>query len=242
MPLPTQEQALNISVEELGGLLVIHHKKDAHFNVHNIMCGIDSPAGVSSDQPVDYSKRNLYKQALVEAYSWAFTEGLFTWDPSQMTGNWWRVSRRGQLLKHHNDVLDLSSREILPKAFLHPIIAEKAAPIFRSGNFDSSVFEAFKQVEIAVRDASQEKSDSSNLMKMVFNPTSGRLNTLNEGAEREGLMFVFAGAMQLFRNAAGHRNQLLEPKEAAYLLIHASYLLALLEKILLTQEPDRNHQ
>lgn len=229
MAIPTEEQALHMSVEELGGHLVIHHRNDPQFNVHNVMCSIDNPPGQFSEKPFDYTKRTAYKQALVEAYSWGFTEGLFTWDPDQMTNNWWRVSRRGQLLKNPTDVLELSSRDILPKAFLHPIIAEKAAPIFRTGNFDSAVFEAFKQVEVAVRDASREKADSSTLMKVVFNPKAGVLNKLTEGAEREGLMFVFAGAMQLFRNAAGHRNQGLEPQEAAHLLIHASYLLNLLE-------------
>lgn len=231
MALPTEEQALQMSVEELGGFLVVHHKNDGHFNVHNVMCGIDNPPGQLADKPVDYAKRNAYKQALVEAYSWGFTEGLFTWDPNQITNNWWRVSRRGRLLNDPLDVLSLSARDILPKAFLHPIIAEKSAPIFRAGSYDSAVFDAFKQVEIAVREATGEKADSSKLMKAVFNVEKGVLNKLTEGAEREGLMFVFAGAMQLFRNASGHRNQNLTPQEAAHLLIHASYLMTLLESM-----------
>lgn len=65
-------------------------------------------------------------------------------------------------------------------------------------------------------------------MKKAFSK-SGPLNKLSEPSEQEGLMFVFAGAMQLFRNAVGHKNQNLDPQDAAHLLIHASYLMTLLE-------------
>jgi Protein of unknown function (Hypoth_ymh) len=67
-------------------------------------------------------------------------------------------------------------------------------------------------------------------MKSAFNSKDGCLNHLTEPSKREGLMFVFAGAIQLFRNAVGHKNQGLTPQEAAHLLIHASYLLYLADQ------------
>lgn len=229
MALPEQGQALQMSVEELAGYLVLHHKDQSNFNVHNVMCSIDNEHNHFQSQPVNREKIKQYKEALVEAYAWGFTEGLFTFDPNNMINNWWRVSRRGRLLTKPVDVLTLASRELLPKAFLHPTIAEYAAPIFHAGRFDSAVFEAFKQVEIAVRQASGLKLDGASLMKTAFSVKDGRLNDLTEQSEKEGLMFVFAGAIQLFRNASGHKNQDLTPQEAAHLLIHASFLLSMVE-------------
>lgn len=235
MTLPDPDQALSMPIEELAGYLVMHHKQAAqgNFNVHNVICEIDSMGNSSSKPDLfggDWSKKEKYKEALVEAYGWAFTEGFFIYDPNQMLNNWWRVSRRGQKLEQRVDALKFASREILPKAFLHPLIAEHAAPIFKMGKYDAAVFQAFKQVEIAVRDASNLPNDGAALMKAAFSKNDGILNTAIDPSEREGLMFVFAGAIQLFRNATGHQNLDLDPQEAAHLLIHASYLLTLLEK------------
>ncbi len=234
MTFPDPDQVLIMPIEELAGYLVMHHKDQKSFSVHNVMCGIDSPSPSSSIPTsfgTDRQKKELYKEALVEAYGWGFSEGLFILDPNRLDGsNWWKVSRRGRKLNTPLDVLKLASREILPKAFLHPLIVEHSAPIFHMGKFDAAVFQAFKQVEIAVRDASGLGSDGATLMKTAFNPKDGCLNSAAEASEREGLMFVFAGAIQLFRNSSGHKNIDLDPQEAAHLLIHASYLLNLLEK------------
>lgn len=222
MTIPEPSQALVLPTEELAGYLVLHHKTMSQFNVHNVMCNLDSNSG---SLPSDRQQRELYKDALMEAYSWAFTEGLFILDPNQMQNNWWKVSRKGRKLNTPLDALELASREILPKAFLHPLISEHAAPIFQMGKYDAAVFQAFKQVEIAVRDKSKLSSDGTTLMKTAFNKDNGKLNTETNPSEKEGLMFVFAGAIQLFRNPPGHKNVVFEPKQAAHLLIHASYLL-----------------
>lgn len=234
MTLPDPDQALAMPIEELAGYLVMHHKDQNSFSVHNVMCGIDSPSSsssISSPFPVDRQKREQYKEVLVEAYGWGFSEGLFILDPNRLDGsNWWKVSRRGRKLNQPLDVLKMAARDILPKAFLHPLIAEHSAPIFHMGKYDAAVFQAFKQVEIAVRDASGLSLDGASLMKTVFSKNDGVLNTAVEASEREGLMFIFAGAIQLFRNSTGHQNLDIDPQEAAHLLIHASYLLSLVEK------------
>jgi len=228
MTLPASEQALSMPTEELAGYLVLHHKNMNAFHVHNVMCEIDS--STMNQGPQNRQTIAQYKEALAEAYGWAFTEGLFIIYPNDVNGGWWKVSRRGRQLQDPVDVLELSDRDILPKAFLHPMIAEHAAPIFKLGKYDAAVLQAFKQVEIAVKQASNVGEVGAKLMRTAFNPNSGVLNTLQEPSEKEGLMFVFTGAIQLFRNSTGHNNIVLAPQEAAHLLIHASYLLTLVEK------------
>ncbi len=240
MTLPNEDDAVRMSVEELAGHLVLHHQGGtSSFNVHNVMCMIDSHPAVFTDKPIDYQKRKAYKEALVEAYAWGFTEGMFTWDPGNITSNFWRVSRRGRLLKAPMDTVSLSSRNILPEGFIHPEINQHAGKLFRDGSFDAAVFQAFKQVEIAVKNASGINEEGASLMKKAFSK-SGPLNMLSEPSEQEGLMFVFAGAMQLFRNAVGHKNQNLDPQDAAHLLIHASYLMTLLELQIATAASTRS--
>ena len=42
---------------------------------------------------------------------------------------------------------------VLPKQSLHPTIAERVWPNFIRGEYDTAVFQAFKEVEVAVRAA-----------------------------------------------------------------------------------------
>ena len=69
-------------------------------------------------------------------------------------------------------------------------------------------------------------------MRTAFNVENmSGLNQLVERAERQALSDVFAGAMGLYRNPPGHKNNVvMSPEEAAKLLIYASYLLDVAEE------------
>lgn len=224
MNLPDPEQAIKMPVEELAGHLVQLHKGGRNFNPHNVMCGVDTNYS-------GHPKKAEFKEALMEAYGWAYSEGLFILDPEQALNGWMRVSRRGRQLNSPADVSTLAQREILPKAFLHPVIAQCVAPIFHSGRYDSAVYEALKQVEIAVRDATGIDNIGASLMMDAFKKGTGPLSDATaDVAEQEGMMFVFAGAMKVFRNSTGHRNVEMDAYQAASLIIHASYLMSIVDE------------
>ena len=113
------------------------------------------------------------------------------------------------------------------------LFAQKVVPLFRGGDYDTAVFKAFKEVEVAVRKAANAKGagypDSDlgiALMRRAFHPESGPLtNKALVTAEREAEMHLFSGAIGHAKNPPSHRDVAFTAQEAARLIIFASHLL-----------------
>jgi uncharacterized protein (TIGR02391 family) len=79
---------------------------------------------------------------------------------------------------------------------------------FASGNYDTSVRDAFIQVEIAVRETAKLPATlvGVKLMREAFNPNTGKLTDMALSmAERERMADLFAGAIGTFKNPLSHR-------------------------------------
>ena len=65
----------------------------------------------------------------------------------------------------------------LPRTLLHPVVAERAWPNFVRGDYDTAVFQAFKEVEVAVREAGRFEAlkIGVDLMRAAFHPEKGPL-------------------------------------------------------------------
>ena len=136
--------------------------------------------------------------------------------------------------------VDISKADILPKHQLHPIIAQKVWSIFLQGAYDSAVFEAFKQVEIAVRKAGgyAEKDRGTDLMRRAFHVDSGNLTDQNQHtAEKQARSDLFAGAIGSCKNPGSHRDVDLTAEEAAEMIIFASHLLRIVDSC---KQPEDN--
>ena len=121
---------------------------------------------------------------------------------------------------------------LLPKELLHPMIDYKAYPLFLRGEYDTAVFQAFKEVEVAVREAgSYEKKDYGvKLMRQAFHPETGKLIDTNQlTAEKEATLALFAGSIGLYKNPSSHRNVDITAVEAAEAIIFASHLLKIVD-------------
>ena len=121
---------------------------------------------------------------------------------------------------------------LLPKGLLHPMLEQKVLKLFLQGDYDTAVFQAFKQVEIAVRKAGNydEKDHGTNLMRKAFHVKEGNLTDLNkQTAERQAQSDLFAGAIGYLRNPVSHRNIDFTKEEAAKAIILASYLLQIVD-------------
>lgn len=183
------------------------------------------------------------KEAAMEALAWLMAEGLVIPDfHSTTTGSgWYRLGPTARKAVSNTDVLELIRlRQILPKAFLHVEITNHAVPIFMTGSYDTSVHEAFKQVEIVIRDATGLSNFFGvELVRVAFRPanpkdpkvTPGVLTDVNTlEAEQQGMTNLFAGAMAVFRNPSSHQNLATTSGEAGSLLTFASHLLFIAEK------------
>ena len=126
---------------------------------------------------------------------------------------------------------DMSESD-LPAHELHPLIAQKVWEIFLRGNYDLAVLEAFRQVEIAVREAGNyaEEDHGVPLMRKAFHKDNGNLADTNQpSAERIAMEHLFVGAMGYCRNPLGHREVNLSAEEAVEMIFFASYLLRIVD-------------
>jgi len=95
--------------------------------------------------------RHLQSQishVLMEGWIWLEREGLIAPDPQQ-TGGWVFLTRRGERLRTAIDVAAYQRGNLLPRQLLHPVIAGKAWSPFLRGEYDTAVFQAFKELEVA---------------------------------------------------------------------------------------------
>ena len=113
---------------------------------------------------------------------------------------------------------------------------------FIRGDYDTAVFQAFKEVEVRVRKVTSLSQElfGIELMRQAFHSDTGRLTDKNyPKAEREATAHLFAGAIGLFKNPSSHRDVNLEdPSECAELIYLANYLLRTIEKRTPSAQPN----
>jgi hypothetical protein len=148
--IPDPEVLLSLEPEELAGVVIQHLNSivDAdHRNLNRrIFC---AELGV---QGYPQGNQKAIGEALMEAWIWLEHEGLLAPDPQSSEG-WYFITRRGKRMRDANDLGIYRRANLLPKTLLHPIIAHKVWSIFIRGEYDTAIFQSFKEVEIAVRSA-----------------------------------------------------------------------------------------
>jgi uncharacterized protein Ymh len=87
-------------------------------------------------------------------------------------GGWFLVSRQAKKITSRNDFGSYLKAGLLPKAQLHPLIASKVYPAFMRGEYDTAVFQAFREVEVAVRAGGNfgPNDYGTELMRDAFKP------------------------------------------------------------------------
>ena len=225
--LPDGTQLLEMTPEELGPYVLefLNNTEDNALNRYNF--GLEHYV---SQYPRPLQKQ--ISQALIEAWMWLEREGFVAPKPGD-SQNWYFITRRGKSLKTHVDVEAFKRADRLPRGELHPRIAEKVWPAYLRGDYETAVFQAFKEVEVAVRDrAKLEPTDvGTALMRKAFKTRDGALtdNALPD-AEQEATAHLFAGAIGRYKNPSSHRNvDMTDAIVAVELLVFASHLLRIVD-------------
>jgi uncharacterized protein (TIGR02391 family) len=226
--LPTPEQLFELEPEEIAGFLLNYLQSiSGEINKHNL---IRPDAGALSTFP--YELRNKISAVLTEAWMWLEREGLLAPKPGMGSEGWYFITRRGLTIKGRDDLTAYKKAAILPRKLLHPNIADKIWSLFLRGDYDTAIFQAFKEVEVRVREAGKFTNDDYGvaLMRNAFQKDTGLLaDKAALPSEQEAISHLFAGAIGYYKNPSSHRNVKIEIDEAVEILILASHLLRIVE-------------
>ena len=148
---PKPEDLLALTPEDLGGVIievVPPFIQNGIFSIYSLSDSLYS--GRSPSYP--HGTQLTVNLALAEALSWLTTQGLVVRDPDNIGGrSYYRLARRAAELCTRADVEAFRKGRILPDDLVPALFAQKVVPLFRRGDYDVAVFQAFKEVEVAVR-------------------------------------------------------------------------------------------
>jgi uncharacterized protein (TIGR02391 family) len=127
---------------------------------------------------------------------------------------------KGKLININNGVKDskkqVASGEVFPNTLFenlkfHSRLIEVSEPLFKTGNYDSAIFEAFKAVNNYVKEKTGSILDGTNLMEKVFNENKPilKVNELlnpSDKDEQNGFKHLFMGSQLGIRNPRSHES------------------------------------
>jgi uncharacterized protein (TIGR02391 family) len=230
--IPDVEKVLALEPEELAGILLVYLKslppRDSQLNLHNFF---HDPRQTFAEYPE--SRREDVANAFLAAWVWLQTEGLILPRVGAGHPDWVMVSRRGEQMATRENFAAYRAARLLPDAQLHGAIAGRVSATFTRGEYDTAVFQAFREVEIAVRDAGgfTDADYGVDLMRNAFDKNKGPLRDEDAVAsERDAVAHLFAGAIGLFKNPPSHRSVTFsDPREVVEVLMLASLLLRIVD-------------
>jgi uncharacterized protein (TIGR02391 family) len=240
---PDPHDLLSLEVEELAGVLLVYLNQCAWESGNTVVqhgkTNRGNFAGIVH-YPQQPDRRDEIRRASLEAWAWLVREGPLVEDVSGGV-EWFFFSRRAQRLKTREDFAAYRNAGQLPRRQLHAVIASKVYPAFLRGEYDTAIFQAFREVEVAVREAGGYSHDlvGEQLMRAAFAPgnkqkqaPAGPLTDTDlPAAEQAAMAHLFAGAFGVYRNSTAHRYVPTEPSEAVEVIMLASQLLRIVDRL-----------
>ncbi|HEY2092175.1 MAG TPA: TIGR02391 family protein [Thermoanaerobaculia bacterium] len=236
---PDANAVLDMEPEELAGVLLdlfISAEKEAEKRR-------ERPSRLQSHElglpewVKDYPResQSAISHALMEAWLWLENNGFLAPVPGGTDRQYGEsfLTRRAYEWNSSTRLVEFICSTHLQRDALHPRVAEKAWPNYIRGEFETAVFQAFRQVEISVREAGGYDASKYgvDLMREAFHVAHGPLSDGSAlKSEREAMSALFAGALGLFKNPSSHREvNYDDPAVAAEAIAFASLLLRLVD-------------
>lgn len=225
---PPVEISLSLEPEELAIPLLncLINTADTGLNLGNFVRSedFDRYGGAKADD---------VRRLVTESWIWLERE-LMIAPNFRLSPGWIYVTKRGKELAAENDIQKYIRSSTISSQSLDPILASKVHPLFIRGDYDTAVFQAFKEVEVRVRARAclSEEDFGVSLMRKAFDPDGGPLTDLTRvKTEREATAHLFAGSIGLFKNPSSHRDiDWDDPSECAELIYLANQLIRIAER------------
>ena len=169
---------------------------------------------------------------VAEAWGWLEAHGMIATQPGNSSADVFFVTRLGQRAGTRAGLAEFRKAIELPKERLHPAIAERCFGHFVRGLFDTAVFEAYKALEVAIREASGLPPSLLGvaLARKAFALKDGPLTDPQaEGGEQQALGDLMAGALGSYKNPHSHRRVDVMAEEAVEMIVLASHLLRIVD-------------
>lgn len=178
----------------------------------------------------DLAKQEPVRRVVMRAWR-SLEASLLIEEPDATNGkNGYRVvSAEGRTVDTSVDLAAVKVRNWLTPELLHPTLHGACLNAFKTGDYDTAVFEAFKAVEAAVRKKSGFNSTDFGvaLMRKAFDPDNGPLtNKAAQKSRREARQRLFMGVIGELRNPKAHGDPTItNPQMAIEEILTASLLL-----------------
>ncbi len=182
-------------------------------------------------------RRDDVARPLLEAWSVLEREGFL----AREQADWYFLTRRGHEALKAASFPSFRIASLLPKEILHERLLPDVWTAFIRGKHETAVFEAHREVEIAVRKAGNfpDSLIGADLMRKAFHGENGLLTDFERlPAERQALSDLFAGAIGSYKNPHSHRRVKIGPKESVEMIILASHLLSIVDSRSSASEPS----
>lgn len=182
--------------------------------------------------PFQEHKRNQVEFAMAEGWNWLVREGLLAPTPGSNGLNGWHfVTRRGAQLKNRAGVAAYTSSVMLPRAILHPELVKCCWSAFMRGEYDTAVFQAFRELEVAIREAGGFSADDIGvaLAQKAFRENGPLADMEAPPGERVALLNMMAGALGSYKNPHSHRRVHLSAVDATEMIVMASHLMKIVD-------------
>lgn len=119
-----------------------------------------------------------------------------------------KIVRHASSLSVVEDSIDFHSHPF-DERNIHPEISVVSLKLFDDGHYSQATFEAFKFLDIYVKNLSGLNDSGHKLMMAAFTEQNPKikltpLTTSSDIDEQLGYRFIFAGAMSAIRNPRGH--------------------------------------
>jgi uncharacterized protein (TIGR02391 family) len=223
--MPNPEELLKLDSEDVAAVILESLNSIEHLQLNRNDFAMQRTV---QEYPPAYHERLL--KAVMTGWGYLEREGLIAEMPTK--AGWYFITDKGKTIRNREDLNAYRASTMLPKYLLHPIIANKVEAAFQNAEYDTAVFQALREVEVAVRNASGFLPTDMGpaLMRKAFDPKIGPLrddSTIE--MEKIAIAEMFAGLIGAYKTPRSHRHVVLDAIEAAEIIIFASHLLKIVE-------------